>query len=111
VPLGFEPSTILLLAGISLMIILLLRRSARYTVRAKKNAKRKPSLNLKDPNREQPLHDAPPELLRWHVEMEETARNMKGEIDTKLALLQLLIARAEKAADRLEKATDESKHN
>ncbi len=41
--------------------------------------------------------------------MEATARNIKGEIDTKLALLQLLIARSEEAADRLERAIEDSK--
>ncbi len=107
--LGFDLSTILLLAGISLMIIILLRRSARLTARSKRLGNRKPRLDLTEPDLEQPLKDAPPEILRWHVEMEATARDIKGEIDTKLAILQLLIAQSEQAADRLERAIEDSK--
>ncbi len=91
------------------MIIILLRRSARLTARSKKQQNRKVHLDLTEPDLKQPLKDAPPEILRWHVEMEATARNIKGEIDTKLALLQLLIARSEEAADRLERAIEDSK--
>jgi hypothetical protein len=40
------------------------------------------------------LAGAPPELLRWQVEMHETARDLKAELDSKLAAMQALIALA-----------------
>jgi hypothetical protein len=48
------------------------------------------------------LEDAPPELARWQVAMHELARDLKGEIDTKLAALQTLVALARQEAARLE---------
>lgn len=47
-------------------------------------------------------HHAPDDLLRWQVEMHETARDVKAEIDTKILALQALIALANEHAERLE---------
>lgn len=47
-------------------------------------------------------HHAPQDLLRWQVEMHETARDVKAEIDTKILALQALIALASDHAERLE---------
>lgn len=52
--------------------------------------------------REASAHHAPEDLLRWQVEMHELARDVKGEIDTKLLALQSLIVIANEQADRLE---------
>ena len=41
---------------------------------------------------------------RWEVEMHETARTLKGELDHKLGLLQQLILEADRVAARLETA-------
>lgn len=46
--------------------------------------------------------EAPPDLVRWQVEMHELARDLKAEIDTKLVALQTLIAMARQEAARLE---------
>ena len=43
----------------------------------------------------------PVELLRWQVEMHETARDMKAEIDTKMVALQTLIRSAREEEERL----------
>jgi hypothetical protein len=50
----------------------------------------------------QPLVDAPPEITRWQVEMHDLARDLKGELDTKIAVLEHLVIEARAEADRLE---------
>jgi hypothetical protein len=41
--------------------------------------------------------------MNWQVEMHELAASMKGELDSKMRLLQLLIGEARVEAERLEK--------
>jgi hypothetical protein len=53
-------------------------------------------------NREGSAHRAPEDLLRWQVEMHDTARDVKAEIDTKLLALQSLMVIANEHAQRLE---------
>ncbi len=48
----------------------------------------------------------PDDLARWEVEMQETARQVSAQLDTKFSLLQSLIAEADRAAARLEDALD-----
>ncbi len=52
--------------------------------------------------RETAFQNAPDEMLRWQVEMHETAREVKGEIDAKLLALQSLLIVAGEHAQRLE---------
>lgn len=52
--------------------------------------------------RETALQNAPDEMLRWQVEMHETAREFKGEIDAKLLALQSLLIVAGEHCQRLE---------
>jgi hypothetical protein len=47
---------------------------------------------------------APESIVRWEVEMQELARDLKAEIDSKMAALGHLIRDADRAAGRLEKA-------
>ena len=61
------------------------------------------------PAPQQPLMDAPPNILRWQVEMHETARDLKAELDTKMLAVQQLIAIAQDQAGRLEKAIAEAR--
>ncbi len=56
----------------------------------------------RDSGKEQPLRDAPADIERWQVEMHELARDLKGELDTKIAVLQRLVIDASAAAERLE---------
>lgn len=46
--------------------------------------------------------EAPSDFLRWQVEMHETARDVKAEIDTKLLALQSLMVLANEHCQRLE---------
>ncbi len=62
------------------------------------------------PKRTDPGHhiDSPPEVLRWEVQMHETARELSGQLDSKMSVLQALIADADRAAARLETAMGET---
>ena len=51
-----------------------------------------------------PLLDAPPDLLRWQVEMHETARHLKAELDSKMGALQAITRIASEESARLEAA-------
>jgi hypothetical protein len=50
----------------------------------------------------------PPELGRWEVQMHDTARNLQGELNTKIAIVEQLVRDANAAAERLEKAIERS---
>jgi hypothetical protein len=60
------------------------------------------------PARETALATAPNDLLRWQVEMHETARDLKGEIDAKLLAFQALLTIANEHSQRLEKLLGEA---
>lgn len=92
------------LAGVALLLLILLRRSYRYYGR-----RRRPGLSdkyLTTVSRPKPenrsLSTAPPDVLTWHVEMHETARDLKAELDSKMRALQLLIGQARQESERLE---------
>ena len=55
-----------------------------------------------------PAHmlDAPPEIARWEVQMHDTARDLMGELNTKIAIVEQLVRDANVAAERLEKAIE-----
>ncbi len=62
------------------------------------------------PKRADPGHhvDSPPDVLRWEVQMHETARELSGQLDSKMRVLQALITDADRAAARLETAMGET---
>ena len=93
-----------------MLTVILLRRWSRYFKRQKKAARKESRATARresQPN--QPLLDAPPEILRWQVEMHETARELKAELDTKIAVLQRLTIDARRESQRLEQAVDRAK--
>lgn len=90
-------------AGVLMLIFLLLRRSWRYQGKTKKQQV-SPWRKLDDARRDTPLLDAPPEILRWQVEMDETARHFKAELDSKMSALQSLVRMASEESARLEAA-------
>ena len=90
-------------AGVLMLIFLLMRRSRRYLGKSKKeelNSRKK----LDDARRDAPLIDAPPEILRWQVEMHDAARHLKAELDSKMVALQAIIRIASEESARLETA-------
>ena len=46
--------------------------------------------------------DATPKTAQWEVDMHETARELKAQLDSKMSALQALIAEADRAASRLQ---------
>lgn len=92
-------------AGLAVMCYLLMRRaSRRISGRSPEDAaiQRPPS----EKSRDRALLDAPPELTRWQVELHETARDLKAEIDSKLLALQALVNVAREEREKLEAATE-----
>lgn len=55
--------------------------------------------------------DAPPEVGRWEVQMHDTARNLLGELNTKVAIVEKLVRDANAAAERLEKAIERAEQS
>lgn len=49
------------------------------------------------------LRDAPSDVLRWQVEMHETARTLKGELDTRIALLNATIRLSDQKLNEMKK--------
>jgi len=47
----------------------------------------KQSFDRLDSRGERALRDAPNDVLRWQVEMQETARDLRGELESKAAVL------------------------
>ena len=94
----------MLAAGMLIIIFLLLRRSRRYVAKTKKKTQPETRRKLADARKSTPLLDAPPEILRWHVEMHETTRELKAELDSKMGALQALIRMAAEETARLEAA-------
>jgi hypothetical protein len=84
----------LLLAAMGVLIYYFWRRSRRQFDRAAER-----------PAEPKPQSESPAELTRWQVEMHELARDLKGEINSKQAVLQILIRHANEAAQRLEAAS------
>ncbi len=96
--------------GVLLLISILFRRAARYYRKVPRSyTSSRHTVATTRTSAAQPLVDAPPELLRWQVEMHETARDLKGELDSKMVALQELIRQAELQAERLRATIEEAK--
>lgn len=92
--------------GLALLTLILVRRSYKYFgPRRTKRGKTDPHLEKVDCpiQQDRPVTNVPVEVLRWEVQMHETARDLKAEIDSKMCALQVLIRQAREEADRLEK--------
>jgi hypothetical protein len=108
-------SQIALLAGIGLFVFVLLRRTAR-------TFKTSPPPSARTSGDDSPRSRAPATLPigsarvrsvagsaeqeSWEVEMHELARELRGQIDTKMRALEALIKAADEAIGRLEHAID-----
>jgi len=95
---------VLMLIGMGLIITILLRRSHRYLRRQKRGDAA--ITQIERPGRQRRLSnlDAPADVLRWEVQMHETARELSATLDSKMRALQALTAEADRAAARLEAA-------
>jgi DNA-binding NarL/FixJ family response regulator len=95
-----------MLAGVALAAYLVLRQTFRPPQQFSREENEPTKINRLTRQRvgENADTDSPPELLRWQVEMHETARELKGELDSKLAALQALVLMARQESQRLEAA-------
>lgn len=104
-----EPTTVLFLSGLSLVCAVLLFRTNRQLNTRPKTQLPHPSSWSKPPTPKAPAAhhlDMPREAQRWEVEMHETARELRGQLDSKISVLQHLIRDAAAEAARLEAAIE-----
>ncbi|MBM4090022.1 MAG: hypothetical protein FJ276_11480, partial [Planctomycetes bacterium] len=102
-------SRTMFIVGVVLLVTILLRRTYKFFgMRAATRQRPRPYLK-KTPRPASDAHgltDTPVEVLRWQVEMHDLGRNLKAELDTKMRVLQILIAQAKQEAERLEQLLD-----
>ena len=98
------------LAGVSMMLIIMLKKYFRYQGRLKREARRETRLKAKPRGSAQRAKlEAPHEVKRWEVEFHETCRDLQAELDSKMRALQILIIEANAATERLEQAKRDTK--
>lgn len=93
-----SPATLFVL-GMLVIGVVLLRRS-----RLLRRGACKTNLAGKTLGERAALAQTPPALTQWEVNMHETARDLSGQLDSKIVILQHLIADATRATERLEAA-------
>jgi hypothetical protein len=86
----------------AVLLLLRLLRSWREPSGAKEKSLEGNSFAARD---QQP----PDEFTRWEVQMHDTARELKAELDSKMVALQVLIRQAEQECQRLEKLLGETR--
>ena len=98
-----NPAQWMFLFGLCLMIFILLVRSRRYFRQVARHQK-----SLSPPNRIAPKSKAvssaypPKEHEQWEVAMHELARDLSGQLDSKIRILEMLIREANQTAARLD---------
>lgn len=92
---------LLSLGGMAILCFLLLRNGSRRRDRKQSDTEELHQLTG-ERSRDSALADAPDEVLRWQVEMHDTARDLKAELETKMLALQVLIREARVERERLE---------
>lgn len=98
-----SPAGLLLLLGMGLAGYLLLRN---HWLRQQRGERERPMSDIrtkfKELQRDSAVSDAPVDVLRWEVEMQKTARDLKAEIDCKILALQAVTKAAQIERLRLE---------
>lgn len=101
--------------GLLLMISLLTRSMIRAYQRSRKRSPKKDVKRIRAqadkamPRTDLTLLDAPASYGRWHAEMNDIARSVEAEIESKLRRLQATIRLADETSERLERAIVESR--
>ncbi len=111
-PEGLGSTQLVFLAGLGLMSMVLLVRSRRYfrqaTRRASAQAARPSSVEPASSSKvagQRTIGGPPREYEQWEVAMHDLARDLTGQLDSKIRVLELLIRQADEAAARLERAS------
>jgi hypothetical protein len=107
-PDGMSTTTLLFLAALMVTIGVLLYSSNRYFARQRSAPPTWTSGRPAAPHSERPS-EPPEEVQNWEVAMHDYARQIRGELDSKMRVLQSLIAEADRAAARLERAVQNSR--
>jgi hypothetical protein len=101
-----QGTTILFLAGLVLTCSVLLLRTHRQLSKRPRTEMPSPA-SFSHPRLQSAAGhhlDAPRDVRQWEVEMHDLARELRGELDSKIAILERLIQDAKQQADRLEAA-------
>lgn len=72
----------------------------------KQVADHKAELDKRESRGDRALRDAPPEILRWQVEIFEFAREIHGQVDTKIALLAATVRLADERIAELKRTIE-----
>lgn len=85
--------------GTALLIWMLIRRGWKTQLRSRRQAAKAGHLDVqpRPVSQEWSMSDGPPELNRWQVEMLERTRELQATVDTKLLILQRVLAQAQQA--------------
>jgi hypothetical protein len=99
-----QQSQMMLLAGVVLMGWILIRRQLKWRQRRVERDNYGDFANRRsqpETSAGVPLASAPQETQRWHAEMFELQRELKAELDMKIAVVQSLLRQADETIDRL----------
>jgi hypothetical protein len=96
---AFKNATIL--AGVVLLVLIVYRHFHRRFVAHDRQLCSAKTESSRDPGFILPSQET--NFMQWQVEMHELATSMKGELDSKMRLLQMLIGEARIEAERLER--------
>ncbi len=101
---------LLFLLAMGLTVATLLMRWHRYfRQRRREDARERPIGSGRSTAGHRKQHPAAPlEVDQWEVRMHETARDLMGQLDSKMSALQALILEADRAAGRLEAALSQT---
>jgi len=99
-----EYATLMVVTALVVIIGVLLLRSHRYFSRQERDSS--PIVRVGRPDAEDRGHhaEAPEVMQRWEVQMHEVARDLFGQLDSKMGALEQLIREADRASARLEAA-------
>ncbi len=95
-------SQLLLLVAVVLIVGTTLLRTQRYFSRMKRSGWRPPQVAGSRNTGGSVSVPPPDQLAAWEVQMHETARDLTGQLDSKMRALEVLIGQANEAAARLE---------
>jgi hypothetical protein len=100
------PTTVLFMFGLIMTAGALLWRAQRQAQKANRAKLLVAEKAQPDPQTTKNHLQAPREFQRWQVEMHDLARELSGQLDSKLGLLQHLVREADQQAARLEAAIE-----
>ncbi len=105
---GVSGPQIVFLLGLSLVIVILMMRSRRYFRQVSRHSN-VPAPAISASAKPRPSAAPPKSLEQWEVSMHELARDLSGQLDSKIRVLELLIREASDTAARLESAIGKSR--